>query len=303
MTYPSEGERRRPAQPVSVAAGESRARPGLAAAEVRALLRAVEAGVLARAALADGVTVSGATAAELAEIAAEGQRARRTFVEANLGLARLVATQYADRSGESAADLFQEACLGLLAAVERFDYARGLRFSTYAVFWIRAYVAAAAATRLGALNMPASRAGQVRATRAAQARLTQRLGREPRLAEIAEEMGRDEAWTRRILGHQPPVSLEVVGDVDLAHDRAELTLGGADVAETLLGMLDPTARRVIELRVGMEGPRLSTAAVACAVGVAPRRVRELERSALAALRNAYPAVRAAHDGVERRMAG
>ena len=84
------------------------------------------------------------------------------FTEANLGLVHMVTRHFASRSGVNEADVFQEACLGLMVAIARFDHRRGFRFATYALFWIRAYAGTATAGMLGDLNLPTSRATQLR---------------------------------------------------------------------------------------------------------------------------------------------
>ena len=110
----------------------------LSPAEVVNLQRAIEAGVLAQAAYATGDHPLGASDQELLMLAELGEAARQRFIRANLRLVSMVARQMAIRSNLSQADLYQEGCVGLITAVERFDYARGYRFSTYALFWIRA---------------------------------------------------------------------------------------------------------------------------------------------------------------------
>ena len=155
----------------------------LSPAEVVSLQRAIEAGVLARAAYASGEHPLGASDQELVMLAELGEAARQRFIRANLRLVAMVARQMAIRSNLSQADLYQEGCVGLITAVERFDHARGYRFSTYALFWIRAYVAGSAARQLGALNLPTSRAEQLRAARGVEAELAQRFGRTPTVGE------------------------------------------------------------------------------------------------------------------------
>ncbi len=147
--------------------------------EVVALQRAIEAGLLARDARASGTGFADATDQELRLLEDRGERARQRFIRANLGLVGMVSRQYATRSQLPDAELFQEGCVGLITAVERFDHARGYRFSTYALFWIRAFVGAATAKLLGAMNLPTSRAEQVRAAHGLEAELTQSLGRPP----------------------------------------------------------------------------------------------------------------------------
>jgi len=131
--------------------------PLLSATEEVDLATAIEAGVLAAEALQTGRSPAGATPVELALLVDLGEQARQRFLRANLRLVAMVARQVARRSGQPEGELFQEGCLGLLAAVRRFDHRRGHRFSTYAVNWIRAYAGAAASNAFGALNLPASR--------------------------------------------------------------------------------------------------------------------------------------------------
>ena len=125
--------------------------PLLTPADEARLARQIEAGVLARAArLGSETALSGlATTQELALIEEQGTQAQHRYVRANLRLVAMVARQFAVRGPLTDSDLFQEGCLGLLTAVQRFDHARGFRFSTYALFWIRAYVGAAAAPAAG----------------------------------------------------------------------------------------------------------------------------------------------------------
>ena len=179
----------------------------LTAEEEVSLALRIEAGVLAASALEQDYPPPGATAAELTQLAAEGEMARRRFTEANLGLVGMVARQFATRSGVNQADVFQEACLGLLVAVTRFDFRRGFRFATYALYWIRAYAGAATARMLGDLNLPTSRATQLRALRGMEAALEQSLGRAASARDIAAAVGRSEAWVADVLAHAVPTSL------------------------------------------------------------------------------------------------
>ncbi len=140
----------------------------------------------------------------------QGEESRQRFIRANLRLVGMVCQQFAGRGGVSQADLFQEGCVGLIVAVERFDYARGYRFSTYALFWIRAYIGAATARQFGAMNLPTSRAERLRAARGVEAELAQFLGRSPSLAEVAAALGRTESWTADLLAHQRPSSIDLL---------------------------------------------------------------------------------------------
>ncbi len=91
-----------------------------------------------------------------------------------------------------------------MAAVQRYDHTRGTTFATYALYWVRSAVGAASAGHLGALNLPTSRAEQLRAARGVEADLTQQLGRVPDAAELAQALGRSERWTAALLAHAVP---------------------------------------------------------------------------------------------------
>ena len=178
--------------------------PLLTPAEEVELALDIEAGLLAADALAHGRRPHEATDEELRWLVEAGQRARRRYVEANLRLVSMVARQAGVRAGLTEADLFQEGCLGLMIAVDRYDCRRGCRFATYALLWIRAFTGAASARLLGTLNLPTSRASQLRHARGIEAVLAQELGRQPTAGEVAEALGRSADWTSRLLTHEPP---------------------------------------------------------------------------------------------------
>ena len=202
--------------------------PLLTGSQVVELQCAIEAGLLARDARLSGSGFRDATDHELRLLEASGERARERFIRANLGLVGMISRQYAARCQLPDAELFQEGCLGLLTAVQRFDHVRGYRFSTYALFWIRAFVGAAAAKLLGAMNLPTSRAEQLRSARGLEAELSQGLGRPPTVGELAQALGRSESWTAGLLAHQRPRSLELVDGTTLdrlqAHDQLDEVL-------------------------------------------------------------------------------
>ena len=267
--------------------------------EVASLQRRIEAGVLARAARTQGSGPPEASEVELRLVEADGEQARQRFIRANLGLVRMVSRQVALRSHLPEADLFQEGCVGLIIAVTRFDYARGFRFSTYALFWIRAYVCGSAARQLGALNVPTSRAEQLRAARGLEAQLTQTLGRTPTVPEMAEALGRDPAWTASLLASQPPTSLDGLSAVErdrlAAPGDGDRMPAGQSTVRDLLWRLDDLARRVLELRLGFLGgePR-SYADIARSLGISVNRVRRTEARALETLRGICPQQESAH---------
>lgn len=264
------------------------------------LARRIEAGVLAREALdhPDGYPELGAGEAELRALVAEGEAARDRFVTANLRLAAMVAGQYAATTGAARSDLFQEGCLGLVMAVQRFDHRRGCRFATYALFWVRAYVGAAAARFLGGADLPTKRAEQLRALRGLEAELTQTLGRAATTAELASAAGRPEQWTARLAGHQAPRSIEdmeVSGLASPEPDPGELVLARDRPGRELLARLDEFERRVLELRLGFaDGRPHAYAEVARRLGVSVGRVRRTEERALEVLRGICPQSASVH---------
>ena len=259
----------------------------LTADEERALARTIEAGILAAHLLASGERPVPATADELGALAGAGERARHHFLLANLRLARKLAGQEARRTGLPVDELFQEAVVALAGALQRFDPDRG-RFSTFATVRVRQHLAEVAAARFGDLALPPSRALQLRRARGLAAVLGQERGGAVGPAELAAELGRPVAATRRLLGYRPPVALDEATcergvpepeprDVDLAIWAAQF--------RRLLGCLEPDQAMVVELRYGFAtGEPVHSAEVAARLGVSVRTVSRLERRALVALR-------------------
>lgn len=268
----------------------------LTAEEEVALSLQIEAGVLAADALARGEHPYGATADELRWLVGAGERARQRYVEANLRLVAMVAHQAGQRAGLPDADLFQEGCLGLMMAVDRYDCRRGSRFATYGLLWIRALTGAASARLLGSLNLPTSRATQLRHARGIEAVLAQELGRLPSAGEVAVALGRSSDWTSRLLTHEQPCGLDEVDDVAAPDPGLEEILGESTAAD-LIGLLEGFERRVLELRLGFGGDPLGYADVARLLGVTANRVRRAERRALDRLREVCP------QGARERLAG
>ena len=267
--------------------------PLLTGSQVVELQCAIEAGLLARDARLSGSGFRDATDHELRLLEASGERARERFIRANLGLVGMISRQYAARCQLPDAELFQEGCLGLLTAVQRFDHVRGYRFSTYALFWIRAFVGAAAAKLLGAMNLPTSRAEQLRSARGLEAELSQGLGRPPTVGELAQALGRSESWTAGLLAHQRPRSLELVDGTTLdrlqAHDQLDEVLVDPLPIRELLLRLDDLDRRVLEFRLGFaDGAPRSYAETARMLQISVTRVRRIEARALDTLRGLCP---------------
>jgi RNA polymerase primary sigma factor/RNA polymerase nonessential primary-like sigma factor len=262
-------------------------------AEVVELQCAIEAGLLAQEARVSGTGFADATDQELRFLESQGALARERFIQANLGLVGMVSRQLAARCQLPDAELFQEGCVGLITAVERFDHARGYRFSTYALFWIRALIGAATAKHLGAMNLPTSRAEQLRAAHGIEAELTQSLGRAPTLRELADALGRSEDWTAGLLSHQRPRSLELVDGTTLerlqARDELDAVLAEPLPVRELLLRLGDLDRRVLELRLGFaDGEPRSFAETARALHISVTRVRRIEARALETLRGYCP---------------
>ncbi len=260
------------------------AEPLLTAAEVVQLATQIEAGVLAREARQQHAPL--ASAEELQALEELGEQAWQRFVRANLRLVAMVARQTALRTQLSEADLFQEGCLGLMMAVQRFDHRRGHAFATYALVWIRSYVGAASARRLGTLNLPTSRAEQLRAARGVEVELGQRLGRTATTTEVAVALGRPERWTATLLAHRSPEPLDGL-EVDIGWSApAAESATDRDAVELLLRRLEWLERQVLELRLGLTAAEpCSLAETARRLGLSVARVRRLEHRALDRLRS------------------
>jgi len=230
---------------------------------------------------------------------ARGRASRRRLIEANLRLVVSVARKYAGR-GISLLDLIQEGNFGLLRAVDRFDYRKGHRFSTYATWWIRQAITRAIADQSRTIRLPVHMVEAVGRLTQVSHRLQQRLGREPLADEIAEEMNISPDKVRQIVGaSQQTVSLEMpIGEEedaslgDIIEDRN--TVAPAEAAsqqilkEEVLSMLDGLTareRRVIQLRYGLEdGYNRTLAELGDELGVSRERVRQIEAEALTKLR-------------------
>jgi RNA polymerase sigma factor (sigma-70 family) len=263
--------------------------------EVR-LAQAMERGAEAARELEEEPAARGRRRMRLVADVRAGERARRTFIEANLRLVVSIAATYR-RSGTDLSDLIQEGNVALMHAVERFDWRRGHKFSTYATWWIRKAVSEAAGDG-AALRVPRRRRDQARAMAAAASRLEQRLGRRPSRADLAKEEGIERADVEAIaLAVAPRVSLSTPVDDggtelgDLLADEATDTEREAAMAilpaelVAVVGTLSPVAARVLRLRYGLDGESAhSIREVAEMLSLSAERIRQIEMRALLRLR-------------------
>jgi RNA polymerase primary sigma factor len=255
--------------------------------------------------IGDGRLLTPPEERELARLKDEGdEAAKRKLIESNLRLVMSITRNYT-KAGVPLLDLIQEGNLGLIRAVEKFDYKLGFKLSTYATWWIRQAITRALADQGRTIRLPVHVAEQVRKVMRARRVLAQKLNREPLLPEIAKESGFPVERVRTLLELiEDPVSLETpVGDGesmygDLIEDTNSArpdaataeTLRSAELSEALL-RLSPRMRHVLCRRFGLDGePPQTLEEVGADLGITRERVRQLESRALRELRMVAPAL-------------
>jgi RNA polymerase primary sigma factor len=253
--------------------------------------------------IGDGRLLTVTEERELARRKDEGdEAAKRRLIECNLRLVMSITRNYT-KAGVPLLDLIQEGNLGLIRAVEKFDYRMGFKLSTYATWWIRQAITRALADQGRIIRLPVHVADQVRRLMRTRRVLAQKLNREPTMEELAKESGVPLNKVRDLLELiEDPVSLETpVGDgesnygdliEDEKTDRPEQTtserLRHTELARAL-DTLNPRMRRVLALRFGLDGEHPQTLEqVGSGLGITRERVRQLESRALRELRLVAP---------------
>ncbi|MEV0258751.1 sigma-70 family RNA polymerase sigma factor [Streptomyces sp. NPDC050732] len=275
--------------------------PLLDAAKEVELSQVIEAGVYAQKILDGEVEDSKVTAdrEELEALVADGERAKDVFIRSNLRLVVAVARRY-PRSGLPLLDLIQEGNAGLVRAVEKFDYAKGFKFSTYATWWIRQAITRSIADQSRTIRLPVHLVEELGRIRRVQREFNRENGRDPEPAEIAAELSSTPERVIDVLDWaRDPVSLNMgvddEGDTqfgDLLEDtsavspeQSVLSLLRSEELDDLIGRLDQRTASIIKMRYGIDDGRERTLTeVGKEHGLTRERIRQIEKHALLELK-------------------
>jgi RNA polymerase sigma factor (sigma-70 family) len=263
------------------------------------LSKAIEAGLYAQQLLDDGQVPAGVTRDELTELVDEGLRAKQRFVEANLRLVVSIARKY-PTDALPFIDLIQEGNLGLMRAVEKFDYRRGYKFSTYATWWIRQAIGRGLSHTARAIRLPVHVEEELSRLRRTERTLSRDLGREPTSDELAKAMGIASEHVADLLRwRRDPASLDasvdeagetamgdLLEDTETIDPEAEvLALDDLAGLGRLLAQLPPREADIVRARFGLDdGEPLSYAQIGARYGLSHNRVRQITDRSLRRLR-------------------
>ncbi len=264
------------------------------------LAKRIEAGLYAQHLLATKKRMAASKKRDLAFIVRDGQAARQHLLEANLRLVVSLAKRYTGR-GMPLLDLIQEGNLGLIRAMEKFDYAKGFKFSTYATWWIRQAITRGMADQSRTIRLPVHLVEQVNKLARIRRELHQQLGREATDAELAAESGIPAEKIADLMDHsRDPVSLDMpVGSDeeaplgDFIEDSEAASAESAVISSlmhsdvrSVLATLDEREQQVIRLRYGLDdGQPRTLDQIGKLFGLSRERVRQIEREVMAKLRN------------------
>jgi len=278
----------------------------LTAAQEVDLAKRIEAGLYAEHKLESGKKLTPRAREDLRLVAEDGQRAKAHMLEANLRLVVSVAKKYADR-GLSLLDVVQEGNLGLIRAVEKFDYTKGYKFSTYAMWWIRQAIQRGFADSARTIRLPVHVLEMLSKLSRVEREMHQRLGREPTPEELAVELDKSPAQVQELLRtSRQPISLDStigedgetrIGDLIEDTDTPEASelvdrQLMADQLRRALGVLSAREEKIMAMRFGLyDGTPRTLDEIGKHLGLTRERIRQLEKESLSKLRhpsNAQP---------------
>jgi RNA polymerase sigma factor (sigma-70 family) len=264
------------------------------------LAQTVEAGRDARAELSANEELTPSRQRELRRLVRHGEEATETFVKANLRLVVSIAKRY-QAAELPLLDLVQEGNLGLIHAVEKFDWHKGFKFSTYATWWIRQAITRGIANTGRTVRLPMHAGDRLNRVTESRARLEAKLGRRPTITELAEDLGLDASKVVEIIGYvgeptslSEPLRTDSDGELgDVVEDRSAVSPFDAAAASLLAGevakllmVLDDRERAILQLRFGLDcGEPRTLDEVGVYFHLTRERIRQIEARAMSKLRH------------------